>query len=196
MGDPRLLPYFAALLRFAGEKLRPGRGFPLLLTALFAALSIAAASSDPAERLSNPQQEARARALFTEVRCLVCQNESIDDSDADLASDLRRAVRAQVAQGRSNAQVKRYLTDRYGEFVLLKPSFSPGNALLWLAPFGIVMIGGAVFALRSRRVLAPVTPLSDEEEAALKGFGQGSAAETPHEKRAGVSEDRPKTIGA
>ncbi len=150
---------------------------------LAAALSIAAAANDPAERLADPAQEARARALFREVRCLVCQNESIDDSEADLAEDLRKLVRGQVAAGRTDAEIKRYLTDRYGEFVLLKPPFSPGNAILWLTPFAIVFGGGAILILRARK--PPSTPpLSADEEAALAalnvadrgGPGQGSAA--------------------
>jgi len=151
---------------------------------LFAAtLLIGATANDPAERLADPAQEARARALFREVRCLVCQNESIDDSEADLAEDLRKVVRTQVAAGRSDAEVKRYLTDRYGEFVLLKPPFSPGNAILWLTPFAIVLGGGAILILRARK--PPSTPpLSAEEEAALAALnvadrgdpGQGSAA--------------------
>ena len=151
---------------------------------LFAAvLLIGATANDPAERLADPAQEARARALFREVRCLVCQNESIDDSEADLAEDLRKVVRTQVAAGRSDAEVKRYLTDRYGEFVLLKPPFSPGNAILWLAPFAIVLGGGTILFLRARK--PPETPLlSDEEETALAALnvadkakpGQGSAA--------------------
>ena len=151
---------------------------------LFAAtLLIGATANDPAERLADPAQEARARALFREVRCLVCQNESIDDSEADLAEDLRKVVRTQVAAGRSDAEVKRYLTDRYGEFVLLKPPFSPGNAILWLTPFAIVLGGGAILILRARK--PPLTPpLSAEEEAALAALnvadrgdpGQGSAA--------------------
>lgn len=169
-----------------------GRGF---LVALFAVFLIAATSNDPAERLPNPAQEARARALFKEVRCLVCQNESIDDSEADLAEDLRRAVRAEVAAGRSDAEVKRYLVDRYGEFVLLRPTFSFGNAVLWLTPFVLVLGGGAILFLRSRRSALREEPLSTEEEAALAqldpaapaGTGQGSAAEAPHEKRSPVN---------
>ncbi len=160
--------------------MRRVRAAGLLLAAVFL---IGATADDPAERLADPAQEARARALFREVRCLVCQNESIDDSEADLAEDLRKAVRAQVAAGRSNAEVKRYLTDRYGEFVLLKPPFSPGYAMLWLTPFAIVLGGGAILILRARR--PPATPpLSPEEETALAarnvadagGPGQGSAA--------------------
>jgi cytochrome c-type biogenesis protein CcmH len=122
------------------------------LVAALAAVLCVAAASDPAERLADPAQEARAREIFQQVRCLVCQNESIDDSDAELAHDLRRLVREQVAQGRSEAQIKTYLTARYGEFVLLRPAFSPGNALLWAAPFLAALLGLALWFFRLRAV--------------------------------------------
>lgn len=147
----------------------------LIGLAAAAVLLMAGASNDPAERLPDPAKEARARTLFKEVRCLVCQNESIDDSEADLAADLRKVVREQVSAGRSDAEVKRYLTDRYGEFVLLKPSFSFGNAALWLTPFVIVLGGGAILLLRARRApVAPTAPLSSEEEAALAALEGGN----------------------
>jgi cytochrome c-type biogenesis protein CcmH len=104
-----------------------------ILAALAGVLCIAGSASDPAERLPDPAQEARARAIFEDVRCLVCQNESIDDSEAELAGDLRRIVREQVRQGRSDAEIKRFLTDRYGEFVLLTPAF---NAATWRSGAG------------------------------------------------------------
>lgn len=121
-----------------------------VLVVIAAALCMAAAS-DPSERLPDPAQEAAAREIFREVRCLVCQNESINDSDAELARDLRRVVREQVAAGRDAGQVKAFLTDRYGEYVLLKPAFSLGNAVLWLGPFLAVLAGLAILALRVRR---------------------------------------------
>nr|WP_269713881.1 cytochrome c-type biogenesis protein [Caulobacter sp. NIBR2454] len=128
-----------------------------------------AAASDPSERLADPAQEARARELFQEVRCLVCQNESIDDSEAELAGDLRRVVRDEIVAGRSDAEIRRFLVERYGEFVLLKPAFSAGNAALWLAPFGIVLVGGALlFGLLRRRPKAEA--LSVEEETRLKAL--------------------------
>ena len=111
-----------------------------VLAILGAVLCIAAAS-DPAERLPDPAQEARARELFREVRCMVCQNESIDDSNAELAGDLRRLVRDEIKSGKTDDQVRAHLTDRYGEFVLLKPAFSWGNAALWGAPFVVVVLG-------------------------------------------------------
>jgi cytochrome c-type biogenesis protein CcmH len=140
--------------------------------AALAAVLCMAAASDPAERLQDPAQEARAREIFREVRCLVCQNESIDDSDAELAQDLRRLVREQVLAGKDEAQIKRYLTDRYGEFVLLTPSFGPGNLALWLGPFLIVLLGaGLLFArLRNRTTDAE---LSQEEAERLRRLGDG-----------------------
>ena len=105
-------------------------------------LCLAPRRQSPADQLPNAAQEAHARALFKEIRCVVCQNESIDDSDAEVAGNLRQAVRAQVADGRTDPQIKAYLVQRYGEFILLRPRlFSPGNAALWLALFLVVLIG-------------------------------------------------------
>ena len=120
------------------------------LAALAGLLCIAGSASDPAERLPDRAQEARARALFEDVRCLVCQNESIDDSEAELAGDLRKVVREQVRQGRSDAEIKRFLTDRYGEFVLLTPAFNTGNLALWIGPFLVVALGGTLLLRRLR----------------------------------------------
>lgn len=128
-----------------------------------AVMTIAATGADPAERLPDPVKEARARNIFRQVRCLVCQNESIDDSEAPLAADLRRVVRQQVAKGGSDAQVKAFLTDRYGEFVLFRPRFSAANAVLWLTPFAIVLLGGAAMIAFRRRDGALEAPLSGEE---------------------------------
>jgi cytochrome c-type biogenesis protein CcmH len=143
-----------------------------LRTALVAlsALALMAGASEPSERLPDPTQEARARTLFKEVRCLVCQNESIDDSEAQLAGDLRRIVRDQIRQGRSDPQIRAFLVQRYGEFVLLKPRFSAGNAVLWLAPLGVLSIGGVLmFGLLRRRETAEVE-LSQDEEDRLRGI--------------------------
>lgn len=136
------------------------------LLVLLAAVFCMAAASDPAERLPDPGQEARARAIFAEVRCLVCQNESIDDSSAELAADLRLLVRDQIRSGKSDDQVRTYLTDRYGEFVLLKPAFSWGNAVLWVAPF-VVVILGVLLLLRNLRTPRPYAELSEAEAARL-----------------------------
>jgi cytochrome c-type biogenesis protein CcmH len=141
------------------------RGLLIAVAAVFCM----AAASDPAERLPDPAQEARARELFQTVRCLVCQNESIDDSNAELAQDLRRIVREQVAAGKTDAQVKTFLTDRYGEFVLLKPSFSWGNAALWLGPFLVVLLGLIMLLTRLRQPVGEAE-LSKEEVERLKGL--------------------------
>jgi cytochrome c-type biogenesis protein CcmH len=120
------------------------------LIAAAAGLLCLAAASDPAERLPDPAQEAHARAIFKDIRCLVCQNESIDDSEAPLAADLRRIVREQVKAGRSDAQIKQYLTDRYGQFVLMRPSFDPGNLALWIGPFLVLVLGATLLVVRLR----------------------------------------------
>jgi cytochrome c-type biogenesis protein CcmH len=124
------------------------------LLAALAAVFCMAAAADPSERLADPGQEARARHIFEQVRCLVCQNESIDDSQAELARDLRHIVRDQVHAGRSDAEVKRFLVERYGEFVLLRPSLSIGNAALWGGPFLVVILGLTLLLgrLRARRI--------------------------------------------
>ncbi len=132
-----------------------------LLVVVTAILCMAAAA-DPAERLANPDQEARARHIFSQVRCLVCQNESIDDSQADLAGDLRKLVRDQIVSGRSDDQVRDYLISRYGEFVLLKPAFSLGNLALWLSPVLVLLFGLSLMILRQRRG-GVVAELSEEE---------------------------------
>ena len=129
----------------------------------------AGAAGDPTDRLTDPVKESRARDLFREVRCLVCQNESIDDSEAELASDLRRIVRQQVAAGRTDAEVRGFLVERYGKFVLLKPPFDAGTALLWLTPFGVVAGAGTLVWLRRGRGGTEATlPLSPEEETRLR----------------------------
>ena len=133
-----------------------------LIALLAAAFLCLGAASDPSERLADPAQEARAKALFSQVRCVVCQNESIDDSQADLAADLRRIVREEVASGRTDAEVRTFLVGRYGEFVMLKPAFSLSNAALWLTPFAIVLCGLLVFAWRGRS--RPKAAVAQEDE--------------------------------
>ena len=137
--------------------------------AAIAAVLCMAAASDPAERLTDPAQEARARQIFSEVRCLVCQNESIDDSQAELAHDLRQIVRQQVHAGRSDDQIKAYLVDRYGEFVLLRPTFSPGNAALWAGPFLVVLLGAGLLLVRLRN-RAPEPELDAAEDERLQSL--------------------------
>jgi cytochrome c-type biogenesis protein CcmH len=124
----------------------------------------------PGEMLSDPALEARARALSEQLRCMVCQNQSIDDSDADLAHDLRVLVRERIKAGDDDEDVIDYIVSRYGEFVLLKPRFSWRNALLWSAPAVLLVAGGAFIVLgaRRRRVAAPA--LSADEKQALEAI--------------------------
>lgn len=146
------------------------RRFALLLAAL-GGIACLAAASDPAERLHDPAKEAHARVLFRQIRCVQCQSESIDDSQAPLAHDLRQIVREQVAAGRSDAEIKRYLVARYGEFVLLKPSFAGPNAALWLVPLLAGLGGAAGFAAYVRgRGQAPEPDLSPEEEVEVRNL--------------------------
>jgi cytochrome c-type biogenesis protein CcmH len=106
----------------------------------------------PDEILKDPALESRARTLSQELRCMVCQKQSIDDSDAPLAKDLRVLVRERLTAGDSDTQVIDFLVSRYGEFVLLKPRFSMHTLLLWLAPFAAVIIGGwGLIAFMRRR---------------------------------------------
>lgn len=144
--------------------------------AVLAAVFCMAAASDPAERLPDPAQEARARHIFQDVRCLVCQNESIDDSEADLAHDLRQIIRDQVRQGKSDSEIKHFLTDRYGEFVLLTPTFGLANLALWGVPFLIVVLGGVLLVAKLRNRSAEAE-LSQDEVRRLDELSQ--TRETP-----------------
>ncbi len=111
----------------------------LMMLALF--IPLGARAVEPGEELSNPALEARARSISAELRCLVCQNESIDTSEADLARDLRRIVRERLKAGDSDTQVVDFMVARYGEFVLLKPRVNWHTAILWAAPLTILFIG-------------------------------------------------------
>ena len=122
----------------------------------------------PDERLADPGLEARARALSRDLRCVVCQNESIDDSNADLARDIRRLLRERLVAGDSDAQAVAFLVARYGDFVLLRPPVRADTWLLWFGPFALLVLaaGGTALALRRRRPVAP-PPLTAEEQARL-----------------------------
>ena len=145
------------------------------LAAMAAGALCLAAASDPADRLPDPAQESRARHIMQDVRCLVCQNESIDDSEAELAGDLRRTVRELVKAGRSDAEIKRYLVDRYGEFVLLTPAFSWMNLILWGGPFAVVILGAGVLVTRLRNRTGD-TELSPEEAERVRRLSETDAA--------------------
>ncbi len=122
---------------------------------------------NPDERLADPVLEARARTLGKSLRCLVCQNQSIDDSNADLAHDLRILVRERLTAGDSDAQVLAYLQARYGDYVLLKPPVDPATWVLWFGPAAVLAIGVGVLVLRRHRVATAPAPLTPEERARL-----------------------------
>ncbi|MHA6298106.1 cytochrome c-type biogenesis protein [Devosia sp. CAU 1758] len=122
----------------------------------------------PDEILPDPLLEQRAREISSGLRCLVCQNQSIDDSDADLARDLRVLVRERLVAGDSNAEVEQYVVDRYGEYVLLNPRLGAHTILLWAAAPLLLLIGlGALFIARRRNLASPAPGLTPEEQAAL-----------------------------
>ena len=146
------------------------------LLVLFLIFAGAAHAYGPGEQLSDPSQEERARDLFRELRCMVCQNQSIDDSDAPLAKDLRILVRERISAGESNRDIKDFLVARYGDFVLLKPRLGMETIILWGAPLAVLLAGLAVLLVARRRTpSAPERGLSAEErrklEAALKEEG-------------------------
>ncbi len=143
----------------------------------------AAFAVQPDEIMADPAKEARARELSRELRCMVCQNQSIDDSEAPLARDLRILVRERIAAGDSDRQVIDFLVARYGEFVLLKPRFNPHTLLLWLVP-PLVLVGGGVALWRfgRRRPVAPAgattgAQLTPEEESRLAALMSEEAPE-------------------
>ena len=138
-----------------------------LLFGLLLLAGPAHAISDPAEMLPNPAQETRAEQIGKQLRCLVCQNESIEDSGADLARDLRKIVRERVAAGDTNRQVIAWMVARYGDFVRLRPPFNALTALLWLSPLLAVAFGLGLVALGRRTRPKPPPPLSDAERARL-----------------------------
>jgi cytochrome c-type biogenesis protein CcmH len=138
---------------------------------------------NPDERLDNPALEERAREISKGIRCVVCQNQDIDSSNAELARDLRLLIRERLVEGDSNDQVESYLVARYGDYVLLKPPFKASTLLLWLGPFLVLLLGGIASAFYLRRRAAGVeeaatpAPLSAEERAKVQRIldqgGQG-----------------------
>ena len=140
----------------------------LLIAASIAALAGPAAAVEPDEIMADPALEARAHALSRELRCVVCQNQSIDDSDAALAKDLRIIVRERIAAGDTDEQAVAFLTARYGSFVQLKPPLRADTLALWFGPLVVLVLGGvgAVIYMRGRSP-AKAAPLSAAEEAEL-----------------------------
>jgi cytochrome c-type biogenesis protein CcmH len=146
------------------------RALALLIVTVGLCLTGAAMAVEPDEVLSDPALEARARTLSAELRCMVCQNQSIDDSDAPLARDLRILLRERLAAGESDAEVIDFLVARYGEFILLKPRFNWNTALLWIVPPAVLVIGGvvAVILFRRRRPSGEARPLDEAEKRRLE----------------------------
>lgn len=163
----RLLPSFAAVLILCAAALALG----------FVPKSQAV--TDPAELLTDPAQEAQAERIGARLRCLVCQNESIEDSAAPLAHDLRRIVREQLKQGKNEAQILAWMQKRYGEFVRLDPVFDASTALLWLMPL-LALAAGCLLSLRFwKRARYISAPLTAEERHRLEALLPSHA---PHDK--------------
>ena len=145
----------------------------ILLTALLALSTVTPALAvQPDEVLKDPALESRARAISQELRCLVCQNQSIDDSNAPLARDLRILVRDRLKAGDSDDKVMEFVTDRYGDYVLLRPPFKATTLVLWIGPFAVLLLGaaGTFLFLRGRRGVAAgadTAPLSADERRRL-----------------------------
>jgi cytochrome c-type biogenesis protein CcmH len=124
---------------------------------------------EPGEQLKDPALETRARALSAQLRCLVCQNQSIDDSDAPLAKDLRMLIREHLVKGESDAEVMEFVVDRYGEFVLLNPRLGIRTIALWAAPFTVLLIAAlALFLRRAPAKLEREEPLTEAERQSLQ----------------------------
>ena len=172
----------AVVARPTGEdgRVKPGhdgwrRFLPALLTVLLLSLATHAFAVEPSERLADPKLEARAESIGRTLRCLVCQNESIEESNASLAHDIRVLLRQLLLKGDTNAQARQAIVARYGQFVLLKPPVEPATYVLWYGPPTLVAIGlaGSLLWLRRRRP-SPIdtNPLTPEETARLDGLMQ------------------------
>ncbi len=134
-------------------------------------LAVMLTAAEPPAALDRPltdtAQEARAQALFKDVRCVVCQHEAIADSPAGVAGDMRRLIREEIASGATDQQVRDDLVRRFGDYVLFTPPVRAGTWLLWFGPFALVALAALILVLRSRRRAVETTPLSPEEEARL-----------------------------
>ncbi len=156
----------------------------LLLFVLLAPVSLGV---EPDEQLADPALEARAREISLGLRCLVCQNQSIDDSNAALARDLRILVRQRLESGDSDQDVRAYVVARYGQFVLLKPPFNLSTLILWLTPALVLLVGATAAYLRWRGTpRREAEPLSEAEEHALRQL-VGEQAAPPNPKQAAPS---------
>ncbi len=141
--------------------------------AMAASLSVIALTGafavEPNEMLQDPALEARAREVSQHLRCVQCQNETIDESNAQIARDMRILVRQQIMNGDTNEEIIDYMVSRYGDYVLLKPRFQTNTLILWFGPFVVLLVGGFVVVRRMRTAsnTAAMAPLSDDERAAI-----------------------------
>ena len=141
----------------------------MLILSIIISLPLNVVAVEPSEILQNPHLETRARSLSQNIRCLVCQNQSIDDSNASLAKDLRKIVREQLVSGASDDEIYNFLTERYGDFVLLRPPVKATTYILWYGPLFIFFAGlvlSALFLIRRKKIL-PEEPLSHSEKEEL-----------------------------
>ncbi|WAC47917.1 cytochrome c-type biogenesis protein CcmH [Asticcacaulis sp. SL142] len=142
-----------------------------LLTALAIAvlgLSQMATAVTSSEIMLDPRQDQRARALYGEVRCVVCQNEAIGDSQADIAADMRREIRTEILSGKTDKDIREELTARYGDYVLFRPRFSAGNLILWLLPLALVLAGASTLAVMAKtKIKTKIYSLDEQEQKAL-----------------------------
>ena len=161
-GDAKLRRYRAGEI----GKMTMIRRLILVATLLMALAGPSAYGVEPSERLADPVLETRARALSEKLRCLVCQNQSIDESNADLAHDLRVLLRKRLLAGDTDQQALDYIVARYGVFVLFDPPFEPTTYMLWLTPPLLVLFIGALLIIRARRRTdRELAPLTEEERA-------------------------------
>ena len=147
----------------------------ILILAIMVSIPLNASAVEPSEILQNPQLELRARNLSQNIRCLVCQNQSIDDSNASLARDLRKIVREQLVSGASDNEIYDFLIARYGDFVLLRPPIKVTTYVLWYGPLFIFFAGlllSVLFLIRRKRIM-PEEPLSPEEQEELSSLVSG-----------------------
>ncbi len=158
-------------------------------------------AAEPDRPLADAAQEARAQALFKGLRCVVCQHESIADSPAGIAGDMRRLVREEIAGGSTDAKVKADMVRRYGDYVLFQPPVRTGTWLLWFGPFALVIFGGLALLAVSRRRRVETAGLSPDEEARLNEvlqsdrFGPNADASSPHAGRSVGSPGNPDAVG-
>jgi len=182
---------FLAFPRLRGKVPEGRKGvFSIFLALLL--LTLPALAVEPSEMLKDSALEARAREIGRALRCVVCQNQAIDDSNAEVAHDMRRAVRERLAAGDNDEAVMAFMTARYGDYVLLKPPFKAGTLVLWLGgPLVLLVAGGALMlAARKRRAPEPPVPLTEEERARVDSLLRPRPSVEPHDHEKSAPEWR------